>query len=251
MTNKMETKHVKIKNKAIELLEKNPNGIRYSELVRMISKEFPEIPINTIRGAVWDLDRQLSDRVYKPARGIFRLIKFKDIEIKEEKKEILAEPTKFKEESFYKPFTDWLVNETEEATKAIPLGGNKFKDKWGTPDVIGIRESRKSDIIKIPTEIISAEIKTDSTNLITAFGQACSYRLFSHSVYLVIPKQSSETDILRLDALSLIFGIGLVLFDLSNKEDPNFEIRVRPIKHNPDIFYTNEYLKLIEKELFG
>lgn len=247
----METRHGKIRSKAIELLEKNPNGIRYSELVKMISKEFPEIPINTVHGAVWDLDRQLSDKIYKPARGIFRLIQFKDIEIKEEKKEISTKSIKFKEESFYKPFADWLVNETEEATKAIPLGGNKFKDKWGTPDVIGIRESRKSDIIKIPTEIISAEIKTDSTNLITAFGQACSYRLFSHSVYLVIPKQSSESDISRLDALSLIFGIGLVLFDLSNKEYPNFEIRVRPIKHNPDIFYTNEYLKLIEKELFG
>jgi len=246
----METRHEKIRSKALELLEKNLNGIRYSELVRTISKEFPEIPINTVHGAIWDIDRKFPDKVYKPARGIFRLVKFKDIEIKEEKKETGVE-TKLKEESFYKPFADWLVNETEEATKAIALGGNKFKDKWGTLDVIGIRESRKSDIIKIPTEIISAEIKTDSTNLITAFGQACSYRLFSHSVYLVVPKQSPETDISRLDSLCLIFGIGLVLFDVSNKEDPNFEIRVRPIKHNPDIFYTNEYLKLIEKELFG
>jgi hypothetical protein len=35
----------------------------------------------------------------------------------------------------------------EECTKAIQLGGNTFKDKWGTPDVIGKRESRKSDKI--------------------------------------------------------------------------------------------------------
>ena len=241
----METRFEKIRSKALELLEKNPNGIRYSEIVRMISNEFPEIPINTVHGAVWDIDRQFPDKVYKPARGIFRLVKFKDIEIKEEKKEIR------KEESFYKPFADWLVNETEEATRAIPLGGNKFKDKWGTPDVIGIRESRKSDIIKITTEVISAEIKTDSTNLITAFGQACSYKLFSNMVYLVVPKQSSEADISRLDSLCLIFGIGLVLFDATNANDPKFEIRVRPSKHTPDIFYTNEYLKLIEKELFG
>jgi len=249
--NKMKSRHQKIINKAVELLENNPNGIRYSELVRMISKEFPEISTNTIRGAIWDLDRQLPEKIYKPARGIFRIVKFKDIEIKYEKKEVNLEITKSKEESFYKPFADWLVNETEEATKAIPLGGNKFKDKWGTPDVIGIREPRKSDIIKIPTEIISAEIKADSTNLIIAFGQACSYRLFSHLVYLVVPKQSNQEDISRLDALCLIFGIGLVLFDVSNKEDPDFEIRVRPIKHEPDIFYTNKNLKLIEKELFG
>jgi len=243
----METRYEKIRSKALELLEKNPDGIRYSELVRMISREFPEIPINTIHGGLWDIDRRFNDKVYKPARGIFRLVKFKDVKIKEEK---ATENVGLKEESFYKPFADWLVNETEEATKAISLGGNKFKDKWGTPDVIGIRESRKSDIIQIPTEVISAEIKTDSTNLITAFGQACSYRLFSHSVYLVVPKQSSETDISRLDSLCLIFGIGLVLFDVTNVNDPKFEIRVRPLKYMPDIFYTNEYLKLIENELF-
>jgi hypothetical protein len=27
-------------------------------------------------------------------------------------------------------------------------------------------------------------------------------------------------------------------------------IKVRPLKHTPDIFYINKYLKLIEKELF-
>jgi hypothetical protein len=32
------------------------------------------------------------------------------------------------------------------------LGGSRFKDKWGTPDVIGIREPKKSDIIQYPTE---------------------------------------------------------------------------------------------------
>jgi len=85
--NKMKSRHQKIINKAVELLENNPNGIRYSELVRMISKEFPEISTNTIRGAIWDLDRQLPEKIYKPARGIFRIVKFKDIEIKYEKKE--------------------------------------------------------------------------------------------------------------------------------------------------------------------
>lgn len=75
-----------------------------------------------------------------------------------------------KEEDFYKPFTDWLTNELEEFTKAIPLGGNRFRDKWGTTNVIGKREPRRSDIVKAPTEIISAEIKIDTKDLITAFG---------------------------------------------------------------------------------
>lgn len=144
-----------------------------------------------------------------------------------------------------------MVNETEECTKAISLGGNKFRDKWGTPDVIGKRAPRASDIIKFPTEIVSAELKVDIRDLITAFGQACSYRLFSHKSYLVIPRNSPEADISRLDALSLIFGIGLVLFDNSNPSNPQFDIKVRPLKHDPDMFYVNEYMRLIEDELFG
>lgn len=85
-----------------------------------------------------------------------------------------------KEEDFYVPFGEWLKNDIEDVTDAIPLGRNKFKDKWGTPDVIGKREPRRSDIIKGATEIVSAEIKTDSAQLVTAFGQACAYKLFSH-----------------------------------------------------------------------
>ncbi|MDI9608086.1 MAG: hypothetical protein QM228_07490, partial [Atribacterota bacterium] len=147
-------------------------------------------------------------------------------------------------------FASWLVNELEECTVAIPLGGNKFKDKWGTPDVIGKREPQRSDIVKAPTEIVSAEIKVDARDLITAFGQACSYKLFSHKSYIVIPKNSPQDDVSKLDALCMIFGIGLVLFDNNNPQDPQFEIRARPLRHEPDMFYVNKYMKLIEKELW-
>ena len=67
----------------------------------------------------------------------------------------------------------------------------------------------------------------------------------------MIPKNSSQDDISKLDALCLIFGIGLVLFDNNNPNDPQYEIRVRPIRHEPDMFYVNNYVKLIEKDLFG
>lgn len=135
--------------------------------------------------------------------------------------------------------------------KGNRFGGNEFKDKWGTPDVIGIREPRKSDIIKPPTEIVSAEVKTDAGNLITAFGQACSYKLFRHKSYVVIPKESLEEDIARLDGLCRIFGVGLVLFDAGNVETPAFETRVRAAKHDPDMFYANKYMKLVEDSLFS
>ncbi|MEM0201507.1 MAG: hypothetical protein QXD23_03825 [Candidatus Micrarchaeaceae archaeon] len=245
----MPTRTEKIIENAIKILKSNSNGVRYSDLVRNIKKELPDIPVNTIHGIIWNLETRVPSDIYKPARGIFRHLKFRDEEIQEEEKLPLKN---VKENNFYESFAQWLVDEIEECTKAIPLGGNKFQDKWGTPDVIGKLEPRRSDIVKTYTEIISAEIKTDADreNLITAFGQACAYKLFSHKSYIVVPKNSSESDISRLDALCLIFGIGLVLFDSNNPIDPKFEIRVRSIKHEPDMFYVNTYMKMIEKELF-
>lgn len=246
----MRTRRESISSKAIEILKENPNGIRYSELIRKIKQEFPYIPTGTIHGTIWQLDSLKPGRVYKAARGLFRHTVFRDKEITEIKQKAPKGVAKTKEEDFYQPFADWLVNELEECTKAIPLGGNKFKDKWGTPDVIGKREPRRSDIIQAPTDIISAEIKINTKDLITAFGQACSYKLFSHESYIVIPKDASQEDIAKLDSLCLICGIGLILFDSSVIDNPQFEIRVRPIKREPDMFYTNKYIKMIEKELF-
>jgi len=48
----MVTRIEKIIAKAIEILKSNPDGIRYSVLVKKISQEFPEIPVNTIHGTV-------------------------------------------------------------------------------------------------------------------------------------------------------------------------------------------------------
>lgn len=240
----MVTKRERIIAKTVEIIKDKPEGIRYSELVRKIQQEFPDIPVNTIHGTIWNLDAREPDKVYKPARGLFRHTSFREREIE------IPVTVEIKEEGFYQPFANWLVG-LGECTKAIPLGGNKFRDKWGTPDVIGKREPLRSDVIKAPTEIVSAEIKTDTRDLITAFGQACSYKIFSHKSYLVISKNSPEEDIARIDTLSSIFGIGLVLFDNSNVSDPKFEIRVRPTKHEPDMFYMNKYMKIIEKELFA
>lgn len=247
----MATSREKIISKAVELLEADSNGVRYSELVRRIHEGFPDIPINTIHGTIWNLDIRTPDKVYKPARGLFQHTIFREVGENEEGQVSLPKPTRLGEEDFYQPVADWLVNELEECNKAISLGGNRFKEKWGTPDVIGIREPRKSDIIKPPTEIVSVEIKIDTGNLITAFGQACSYKLFSHKSYMVIPKDSSEEDTARLDALSRIFGIGLILVNSRNSDNPEFEIRVRAAKHEPDMFYVNKYMKIIEDELFS
>lgn len=241
-----------IRAKAIELLDIEPKGLRYSQLMRKVKEKLPEANENTINGSLWNLDATKPEVVYKPARGLFRHIKFKETEIEKDIEEAEAKKKgKVSEEDFYESFADWIKNELEECTKAIPLGGNRFKDKWGTPDVVGVRAPKPSDILKLTTEIVSAEIKVDANSLITAFGQACSYRLFSHKVYLVIPTSSSETDLARLDALCRLYGIGLILFDSSKPKDPSYEIRVRATKNEPDMFYINKNLKAVEGELFG
>jgi len=242
----------RIITKAFEILDANPEGLRYSELVRRIAAEDASFNTNTIHGNVWNLQEQYPDRVYKPSRGLFRLTKFRDPDTDQLKEELVPkQPKKVKEEDFYEPFADWLVNEIEECTKAIPLGGNRFRDKWGTPDVIGKRESKRSDIIQAPVEIVSAEVKPDTTQLVTAFGQACAYCLFSHKTYLVVSNKAPDDEIARLDALCQVFGIGLVLFDSGNPKDPQFAIRARPRYQQPDLFYANRYMKLIEAEMFS
>ena len=171
----------KITALALDQLKKHPDGIRYTDLVNLIQATDPDLKKNTIHGTVWDLATRLPEKVYKPSRGLFRLVEFREKDTDQLKAELVRKPAKkTKEEDFYASFADWLVNDLEECTKAIPLGGNRFRDRWGTPDVIGKRESRKSDILQAPTEIVSAEIKTDVSQLVTAFGQACAYCLFSH-----------------------------------------------------------------------
>ena len=243
----------RIKTKALELLEQHPEGLRYSELRRKIELADTSFNPNTINGSIWNLDSAFPEKVYKPSRGLFRLTKDKppELEVLEPTQTSVPSIAKAKEEAFYVPFADWLVNEIEDATQAIPLGGNIFKDKWGTPDVVGKLESRRSDIIKGPTEIIAAEIKTETLQLVTAFGQACAYKLFSHRVYLVVPRQSQDEEVSRLDSLCQIFGIGLVTFNCDAPADPDFRIMVRPVRHEPDLFYTNKYMARIEKELFA
>ncbi|MFH1422292.1 MAG: hypothetical protein ABIH42_06220, partial [Planctomycetota bacterium] len=176
------SKKEKMQSRVREILANAPDGMKRIEIKKTLIEEFPGSEsyrfTDLIRGA---------NGVEQISRGFYRHIKYKDIEKP-------PQPTEsVKEEKFYKSFADWLVDE-DECTKAIPLGGNKFGGKWGTPDVIGKWESRYGDIVKAPTEIVSAEIKTDTAGLITAFGQSCAYKLFSRKSYIVIPKNSPEED---------------------------------------------------------
>lgn len=254
----MPTIQEKIINKALEILESKPEGLRYSKLHQAVQGNLPDVVKNTIDGTLWRLDK-ISTYVVKPERGLFILTKYltaeKQNEAQKRKTECLPKEIRKvgipDETKFYQPFADYLVNDLEECTGAISLGGSKFGDKWGTPDVIGVYKFSEADPLRPATEIISAEIKTDISQLITAFGQACAYKLFSHKVYIVIPKDAPAADIARIESLCLRFTIGLILFDKNNPDNPSFEIRTRASKNEPDYFYVNNYLLKLGDALRG
>ena len=146
------------------------------------------------------------------------------------------------EADFYHLFADWLRDGLDEVTEAIAIGGNIFKGKWNTPDVIGVLRPLKGDLIQFSIQIVSAEIKIDPGQSVTAFGQAASYRLFSHKCYLVLPRTISADDLDRIEALSVVFGLGLVIFDL-DKGNPAFELVSRAMPAQPDMVYVNQMAK--------
>lgn len=246
------TKRDRITHAAKELLAQHNEGLRFSEIVSRLQVTFPDDPHGTITGTVWNLDSRFPDEIYKASRGLFRLTMFREAPPPPAPTAaVIPQKTasSIRESDFYQPFADYLENELEECTRAVPLGGNRFGGKWGTPDVFGIFKARESDIVKNPLEVVVAEIKLDAGQLITAFGQACAYKLFSHRSYLVVPHQAPPEDIDRLDALCLIFGIGLILYDATNPDSPSFQIRVRAAKHEPDGFYVNQNIKVIANDL--
>jgi hypothetical protein len=157
-----------------------------------------------------------------------------------------------KESDFYGPFAEWLRDDLEEVTEVAPLGGAGLKSKWGTPDVVGVYKPLASNLIKFGVEIVSAEIKIDPQAPVVAFGQAVAYRLLSTKTYIAMLTTLTEEDQSRLESLCMLFGVGLVLFDL-DKDAPQFSIRVRAQRFSPDMFYVNEFadrLKQLDAETF-
>lgn len=250
-----------IRPKAIEILsrEGHRGGLRLTQLYRAVNSELPGANYNTIRSAIWNIDELDPVSVYKPARGLFRHTRFQSaatttIQAPGSQGGTVAIPTRtaIDEESFYQPFADFLIDDLEECTRAIPLGGHVFGDKWSTPDVVGVLESKRSDVIKFEPIVVSAEVKFEGSQaaITEGFGQACAYQLYSHLVYLVLPTDSDEDALLRVESMCQISGLGLVLYDKTKPSEPDFQIRVRPIRHEPDLFYANQYLARIEAQLF-
>lgn len=69
----------RINAKALEILEQNPEGMRWAELLRQIQGSDPTLHPKTINGCVWKLTEKFPDQVYKPSKGLFRLTKYKNL----------------------------------------------------------------------------------------------------------------------------------------------------------------------------
>jgi hypothetical protein len=63
-----------------ELLEQHPEGIRWSELNARVEASDPSLHPKTINGCVWRLVEKYPERVYKPAKGVFRLTKHRPVD---------------------------------------------------------------------------------------------------------------------------------------------------------------------------
>jgi hypothetical protein len=241
----MATQIKKMDDYVIPLLKSHRDGMSHGDLKKSIKKNFPEIKDNSIAGYLSHCYNK--EKIEKPSRAWF-IFKEYNQNVSNLPAPKSNATNKIKEEDFYGPFAEYLKGELEGCTEAIPLGGSRFGGKWGTPDVVGVIKPSPDDIIK-EIEFITAEIKLDADSLITAFGQASAYKLFSHKVYLVIPEQSGEPDIDRIDSLCRLFDIGLILFNKDDPENPNFKIKNRASKINPDLYYLNENIKKVAKDL--
>jgi hypothetical protein len=251
------TKIGRVAAAAEQVLTEFPDGIRFVDLIQRVRDLLPEWKDSKgLPQYIQWLPRRNPEKFFKPSRGVFQLVDqsaspdlgvipdsfiatMKDPSIKS-----------WNEASFYQPFADYLINDLDECGKAIVLGGNKFGSKWGTPDVIGVTIPGLRDIYKPPIEIVSVEIKTNANDLVVAFGQACSYQLFSHKTYIVVPSSAKVSDLERLENLCQVFGIGLVLIGSLDPASPGFQLRVRALRREPEPFYVNENLRIVSEELF-
>ncbi len=248
----------KAHTEAIRLLDSQPRGMTFTELVDALHLVFPARNHKALGNDITSIDRKFPHIVCKPTKGLYLHLRHQEAwgssvgtEASTRAPASRVNDPKVPEEKFYLPFANWLKDDRQEVTHAIALGGNTFRDRWGTPDILGKYEGRRSDVIKGMTTITSAELKVDTANLLTGFGQACAYRLFSHMSYLVIPQHTPADELDRLEALCHMHGIGLVVFDAFNLTKPNFRQLVRPTKHEPELSYTNRYIRHVEARLFG
>lgn len=70
----------RINAKVFELFEQHPEGLHWSELLSKIEVSDRSFHPKTVNGCVWKLVQKFPDKIYKPSKGLFRLLKYKSAE---------------------------------------------------------------------------------------------------------------------------------------------------------------------------
>jgi hypothetical protein len=63
--------------KALELLARHPEGLHWSELLSKIETSDRSFHPKTVNGCIWKLIQKFPGKVYKPSKGLFRLLDYK------------------------------------------------------------------------------------------------------------------------------------------------------------------------------
>lgn len=63
--------------RALELLAEHPEGMRWTDLLAEIQASDKGFHPKTVNGCIWKLVERFPDEVYKPSKGLFRLLKYK------------------------------------------------------------------------------------------------------------------------------------------------------------------------------
>ncbi|HII83214.1 MAG TPA: hypothetical protein HA269_08155 [Ferroplasma sp.] len=235
----------RIREKAYEIIKERPSGIRFSELVNVIIKENPDFNINTINAQIANL-RNHKDYKDKLSQipGIYMAIEYENNPNLPSKNVAESETNSIKhyEKEFYEPFANFLKGDLNECTAAKDMGNSRLQFKWSTPDVVGYSKVKTTSGFKSHPELVACELKVETTYdaLIKAFAQAVSYLLFCHKSYIAVPEDTPLNALTRLENLCILFGIGLILFDRTDPNKPEFKIRNRALRHEPNIFSLND-----------
>src|SRR3546814_20758730 len=72
----MKLNRQQIHEQALQILEENPQGIRWSDLLRAVEARTPDTPHNSVHGGIHNLLTTRTSDIVKVARGNYQLAKF-------------------------------------------------------------------------------------------------------------------------------------------------------------------------------
>lgn len=240
----------RIRTIAFECLGRHPEGLRFSRLTREVALVDPNLNASTIKKVVSNLDKVSGNQVYKPARGLIRLVIFKEAAALEAREEVRRRARDLVMETKVTVlFAQWLEQELQDVDRAMTPTTNLFDGLCVTPTVLGLADAPSAGGGAPPPGIVSAQIESPTSGFIDAFGQACAARLFARRSYLVVPKRKRMEELMHLHALCQMVGLGLVLFNDLSLAAPGFRLTLRPVDHDPDPGYESRCMQQLGARL--